>query len=185
MKLFLLLMTASFAASGADTRVVDAAKARNREQVRALLQQKAAPSETAADGTTALHWAAHWDDVEMAGLLLRSGANVQAANRYGVAPLVLACANGSDRMVDLLLKAKADPNTTAGDGETVLMTASRTGNAAAVKLLIAAGAKVVAAGAATALPAKTKAVPAAPIPLIVRVLPGLMTVVCCDPLFQS
>ena len=73
----------------------------------------------------------------MAGLLLRSGANVQAANRYGVAPLVLACANGSDRMVDLLLKAKADPNTTAGDGETVLMTASRTGNAAAVKLLIA------------------------------------------------
>ena len=74
----------------------------------------------------------------MAGLLLRSGANVQAANRYGVAPLVLACANGSDRMVDLLLKAKADPNTAAGDGETVLMTASRTGNAAAVKLLIAA-----------------------------------------------
>ncbi len=142
MKLFLLLMTASFAASGADTRVVDAAKARNREQVRALLQQKADPGETAADGTTALHWAAHWDEIEMAGLLLRSGANVQAANRYGVAPLVLACANGSDRMVDLLLKAKADPNATAGDGETVLMTASRTGNAAAVKLLIAAGAKV-------------------------------------------
>jgi ankyrin repeat protein len=45
-------------------------------------------------------------------------------------------------MVDLLLKAKADPNTTVGDGETVLMTASRTGNATAVKLLIAAGAKV-------------------------------------------
>jgi ankyrin repeat protein len=142
MKLFLLLMTASLAAVGADTRLVDAAKARDREQVRLLLQQKAEPSGAAADGTTALHWAAHWDDVEMAGLLLRSGANVQAANRYGVAPLVLACANGSDRMVDLLLKAKADPNATAGEGETVLMTASRTGNAAAVKLLIAAGAKV-------------------------------------------
>jgi ankyrin repeat protein len=142
MKPFLLLMTASLAALGADTRVVDAAKARDREKVRALLQQKAVPGETAADGTTALHWAAHWDDVELASLLLKSGANVQAANRYGVAPLVLACANGSGRMVDLLLKAKADPNTTVGDGETVLMTASRTGNATAVKLLIAAGAKV-------------------------------------------
>jgi ankyrin repeat protein len=142
MKRFLLLMTASLAALGADMRVVDAAEARDREQVRVLLQQKAAPNVTAADGTTALHWAAHWDDIEMAGLLLRAGANVQAASRYGVAPLVLACANGSDRMVDLLLKAKADPNTTAGDGETVLMTASRAGNATAVKLLIAAGAKV-------------------------------------------
>jgi ankyrin repeat protein len=121
---------------------VDAAKVRDREQVRTLLQQKTDPSETTADGTTALHWAAHWDDVELASLLLKSGANVQAANRYGVAPLVLACANGSGRMVDLLLKAKADPNTTVGDGETVLMTASRTGNATAVKLLIAAGAKV-------------------------------------------
>jgi ankyrin repeat protein len=142
MKRVLLLMAASLAAFGGDSHLVDAAKARDREQVRVLLQQKAAPNETAGDETTALHWAAHWDDIEMASLLLRAGANVQAANRYGVTPLVLACANGSDRMVDLLLKAKADPNTTVGDGEAVLMTASRTGNAAAVKLLIAAGAKV-------------------------------------------
>ena len=43
----------------------------------------------------------------MAGLLLRSGASVQAANRYGVSPLVLACANGSDRMIDLLVAIPA------------------------------------------------------------------------------
>jgi uncharacterized protein len=142
MKYTLLLMAISFAAFGGDTRLVDAAKARNREQVRTLLQQKVDANAPAADGTTALHWAAHWDEPEMAALLLGGGANVQAANRYGVTPLVLACANGSARMVELLLKAKADPNTAAGEGETVLMTAARTGNAAAVKLLVAAGANV-------------------------------------------
>src|SRR5262249_41384280 len=121
MKHALLLIIASLAAFGGDTRVVDAAKARDRGRVRFLLQQKIDADQPAADGTTALHWAAHWDDPEMAGLLLAAGANVQAANRYGVTPLVLACSNGSARMVELLLKGKADPNTSAGEGETALM----------------------------------------------------------------
>ena len=30
------------------------------------------------DGTTALHWAAHWNDVEAVKLLLRAGANAKA-----------------------------------------------------------------------------------------------------------
>ena len=47
------------------------------------------------DGTTALHWAARWDDLEMADLLIRAGANVKAANRFGATPLSLACMNGS------------------------------------------------------------------------------------------
>ena len=45
---------------------------------------------------TALHWATYHDDREMAGQLLRAGASVKAANRYGVTPLALACTNGSD-----------------------------------------------------------------------------------------
>ena len=59
---------------------------------------------------TALHWAAHHDDAEIAELLLRAGANVQAANRYGVTPLSLACTNGNGALVERLLKAGADPN---------------------------------------------------------------------------
>ena len=34
------------------------------------------------------------DDLEAAELLIRAGANVRATNRYGVAPLALACLNG-------------------------------------------------------------------------------------------
>ena len=55
----------------------------------------------------------------------RAGANVKAANRYGVTPLSLACTNGSAADVELLLKAGADPNAPLPGGETPLMTAAR------------------------------------------------------------
>ncbi len=45
-------------------------------------------------------------------------------------------------MIEMLLAAGADANATSPDGETTLMTAARTGNAAAVKVLLADGAKV-------------------------------------------
>ena len=63
-------------------------------------------------------------------------------NRYGVTPLSLACKNGNTEMVELLLAAGADPNTTLRGGETALMTAARTGKAGPVKALLARGAKV-------------------------------------------
>lgn len=82
------------------------------------------------------------DDLESAQRLIASGANVRAADRYGVTPLSLAATNGNAAMIRLLLTAGADPNTTLPGGETVLMTASRTGRLDAVRALIAAGARV-------------------------------------------
>lgn len=91
-----------------------------------------------------LHTAAWNDDLAKIQSLIRAGADVQAANQYGVTPLSLACTNGNAAAVELLLKAGADPNTTLPGGETALMTASRTGNLATVKALLARGADVAA-----------------------------------------
>jgi ankyrin repeat protein len=96
----------------------------------------------AADPTTPLHVAANQDDLKAVQRLLRAGANVKAANRYGVTPLSLACTNGNGAMVELLLKAGADPNTALPGGETALMTAARTGKVEAVKALLSHGAIV-------------------------------------------
>ena len=86
--------------------------------------------------------AAYRDDSAVARQLIADGADVNAKNRYGVAPLSLACQNGNAELVDLLLNAGADPNTELPGGETALMTAARTGKVAPVKALLAKNAKV-------------------------------------------
>ena len=129
--------------AGAQVSVVAAAKGKEREAVRQLLLQKPADVNGAeGDGTTALHWASHHDDVEMAGLLLRAGAKVNASNDLGATPLWIASLNGSTAMVRRLLRAGADPNAALLLGETPLMVASRVGSADIVAQLIEAGAKV-------------------------------------------
>ncbi|MCH7748223.1 MAG: ankyrin repeat domain-containing protein [Acidobacteria bacterium] len=130
-------------APGTDTAgrsLIEAVQAGNTAAVRALLRQGTDADAQAVDGTTALHWAAHRDDLDAADLLIRAGANVEATNRYGVAPLALACLNGNAAMIETLLNAGADPNATQPGGETALMTASRTGRVGAVQVLLDRGA---------------------------------------------
>jgi ankyrin repeat protein len=95
-----------------------------------------------ADGTTALHWAAHWDDRDMADLLIRAGATPKTTNAYGATPLAEACTNSDPAMIEKLLKAGADPNARSSEGETALMTAARTGSVESVKALLDHGADV-------------------------------------------
>ena len=78
----------------------------------------------------------------MVDRLIKAGANVKAANRYGVTPLYLACVNGSAPMIAKLLDAGADANSATTEGETALMTVARTGNVEAAKVLLAHGADV-------------------------------------------
>ena len=117
-------------------RLVDLARRQDRAAVRALVASGADVNVAQADGATALHWAAHWDDVEMAALLLRAGARVDAANDFGVTPLLLASGNGRPAMIALLLEAGADANAAAASGEVPLMAAARTGNLEVVDALL-------------------------------------------------
>ena len=125
-----------------DAPLADAAERSDRAGVRALLEQRVDVNQAQVDGMTALHWAAHLDDLEMAKLLVNAKADVKPANRYGVTPLILACTNGNEAMVGLLLDAGADPNTKVRGDETALMTAARTGKLGPVKALLAHGADV-------------------------------------------
>src|SRR6516164_2276606 len=136
-----LLLAAGLFAAGSD--VADAAMKGNREAVRSLLDRKTDVNAPQLDGTTALHWAVEADDLDLADLLIRQGANVSAANRDGATPLLLASVNGKAAMIERLLQAGADPNVALSRyGDTALMLAARTGDTDAIKVLLDHGAQV-------------------------------------------
>ena len=145
MKAILLLagICVASAASGAALQPADAAQNRDREAIQALVLQHANLNTPQPDGTTALQWAAHWNDVEMVNLLLKAGADPNVANRYGATPLSEAAPLGNAAILEALLKAGADARgRTTADGETVLMTAARSGSVEAVRALLEHGAEV-------------------------------------------
>ena len=129
-------------AAAPDTRLAEAVKARNMTAARALLAQGASATTALGDGATALHWAAHWDDDAIAGLLLEAGAKADAADDHRITPLGLAATNGSTAMIQRLLAAGANPNAAFETGETPFMRAVRVGRVEAVRALLAGGADV-------------------------------------------
>jgi len=136
------VLAAQAAIAGADRRLVEAVRNQDQEQVRTLLNQHADVTARSGDGSTALLWAAHWNALETAGLLIRAGADPSAANDFRMTPLSEACTNGSEAFVDLLVKAGANPNTPVATGVTPIMTCARSGSAGAVRILLAGGADV-------------------------------------------
>jgi uncharacterized protein len=138
-----LLLTSAALAFGAGADAATAAQNRDMNALRALIRQRADVNAAQADGTTALHWAAHWNDLDAVNVLLRAGAKVNAKNRYGATPLSEAVVTGNAGIVQALLNAGASAKTlTTEDGEAVLMTAARAGNVEAVKMLLDRGADV-------------------------------------------
>ena len=136
------LVTASILPA-ADSRLSEAAMNGNNALVRSLLKEKVDVDGALGDGTTALHWAAFRDDLDLVKLLLASGANPKGATREGgITPLFMACTNGNAAIVSAMLAAGADPNTVNANGTTALMTAAASGSVDAVKVLLDHGADV-------------------------------------------
>src|SRR5580658_7991082 len=93
----LLLTSVAFSATltPSKTDVADAAQRQDGAALRGLLKQHPSVNAPQTDGTTALHWAAHWNDAETVKLLLSAGADAKAVNRYGATPLSEAAALGN------------------------------------------------------------------------------------------
>jgi ankyrin repeat protein len=126
-----------------DVRLSEAAMQGDKAMVRTLLQQKVDVNVAQGDGTTALHWAAFRDDLEMAQMLIKAGANATTFTRVGkMTPLFMAAKNGSATMIDALVKAGANVNLASETGTTPLVLAAAAGKPDAVKLLIDRGANV-------------------------------------------
>src|SRR5262245_10633629 len=122
-----------------DYRLISAAKKQDVSAVERLLKQVDVNIKM-DDGVTALHWAAHWSDLQTLRRLIQAKADVNAPTDLGITPIWLACENGNDAAVEELLRAGAAPNTVAATGVSALMGCVRTGSAEAVQSLLTRGA---------------------------------------------
>jgi ankyrin repeat protein len=95
-----------------------------------------------ADGTSALHWAAHRGDAELLQRLLQSGADPNVSNDYGATPLSVAAVEANSQIVEALLNAGADAEAPNAEGQTALMVVARTGHVETARLLLSHGADV-------------------------------------------
>jgi serine/threonine-protein phosphatase 6 regulatory ankyrin repeat subunit B len=136
------VLCATALAAAAVAPLVDAVKSRDRAAALKLIDQRVDVNSAEPDGTTALHWAVHQDDVELADRLIKAGARVNAANDYGSTPMSEAAMIGNAAMIDRLLKAGANVESPNADGQTALMIVARTGKIEAAKVLLAHGANV-------------------------------------------
>src|SRR5262249_43289005 len=98
----------ALAAHGSE--LADAARRGDSTGVRTLIAsaQSAEVDAPGRDGMTPLMWASQANDLDMARMLLRAGADANLGNRYGITPLWLAATNRSHELVALLLEHGAD-----------------------------------------------------------------------------
>ena len=89
---------------------------------------------------TSLHWAAERDHIEVAKLLLESGAEVNKADDIGRTPLQVAAFSGHKEVAELLIEHGADPNVNENNGQTPIHVAAMSGHKEVTELLIEHGA---------------------------------------------
>ena len=64
MRYLLLILPLSVRLFAATSEIADAAERKDAAALRQSIQQHVSVNAAQADGTTALHWAAHWNDLE-------------------------------------------------------------------------------------------------------------------------
>jgi ankyrin repeat protein len=136
-----LLVTVAFAVA-ADETLVGLVETKQFDRALALVDTGVDVNRASVDGTTALHWAAYYGELELARRLVRAEADPDTRNEYGSSPLGEAATKGDLDMIALLLDAGADAESSNPEGQTALMSVARTGNVEAAELLLKQGADV-------------------------------------------
>src|SRR5688572_21311070 len=104
-------VAALLAFAAPDAPVADAAMRSDFDGLVSLIRQGADVNQAQADGMTALHWAAVNGNDEVAHVLIRAGAQIEASTRLGsYTPLHLASKGGHAAVVNALLAAGANTN---------------------------------------------------------------------------
>ena len=139
----LLAATApGWAAAQSPPALVSAAQSGETSVALTLIHNGAKVDAAADDGTSALQWAVHRDDLPLIDALLAAHANVRAANDYGSTAMSEAAIFGDVAVIGKLLRAGADVESANADGQTALMIVARAGNILAARLLLQHGANV-------------------------------------------
>ena len=121
--------------AGGVTPLIVATESRQLACVKLLLGAKADPkAKDAENGATALHGACLRGEDACVSELLAHNASVDAADKAGATPLIVASYGGHAQCVDLLLKAGAD-DTLKYEGKTAIDLAEEAGHAECVKAL--------------------------------------------------
>jgi ankyrin repeat protein len=116
-----------------NTALMMAAYKHNKPAAIALLNKGAAVNRP---GWSALHYAAASGDDEIAGILLKRGANVDATSPPGTGlftPLMMAAREGYDSTAALLVAHGANPGAKNSEGLTATQIATRAGKADAAR----------------------------------------------------
>lgn len=140
----LLLMLAATLASRVQAGAIhDAITAGDRANVEALLRQDPSLARAPSESPTRdlpLHTAAYAGQVEIAKLLLDSGAEIEGVDSDGSTALHCAAVSRLPEMVRLLLSRGADVNRRDKNGAYSLSFAASAGDSACVRLILDAGA---------------------------------------------
>lgn len=105
---------------GGKTPLMKAVKIGHIQNVAALFARGATADTPLANGTTALHVAISWDLAEIASLLIKAGANLEAVDGDGMRPIHHAAYISSIKMLRLLTENGADTSATIRGKDTAL-----------------------------------------------------------------